>query len=88
MGALEDSPVYFVNGVFNEEGIAKLQAFQAQLNEIISWSHTSSVENAIEAKLVFVEELVLFFKSLGIDTMQEMEYFINEEIGAVDVIVE
>lgn len=88
LGVLEDSPVYFVNGIFDEEGIHRLQEFQAQLNEIISWSHPNSVEEVIETKLTFVSETLSYFTALQIDVKQEMEYFVNEEIGAIDVTAE
>lgn len=88
LGVLEDSPVYFVNGVFDEEGIGQLQQIQSYLNEIISWSHSSSVENAIEAKKALFVEVLSCLRTLGIDILQPMEYYINEEIEAVDIAAE
>lgn len=82
---LSDSPVYFVNGVLDEEGIDKLQSMQSHLNEIISLSYSNNAEEAIEAKLNLAEEILTILSALYIDVKQEMTYFINEEIGAVEI---
>lgn len=82
---LNDSPVYFVNGVLDEASIEKMQQLQGLLNEIISLSYSSSTEEAIEAKLEFSQEVLEMLSYMYIDIKQNMTYFINEEISAAEM---
>ena len=88
LNVLSDSSVYFVNGVLDEESVEKLQEFQERLNEIISLSYASSVEEVIEEKLAFIEEILTILPAIYIDISQPMEYLINEEIGAAEIAAE